>query len=473
MSMTPADVTVRMYQIAFGDCFLLSVRYAQDDERHVLIDFGQKGGVRRSEDRPRMGAKAQLEIAQSIAKRVGDVGLSGIVVTHRHEDHLSGFGVDEAARVIADLKPKVVIRSWTEDPDAPRDKGSPLEDPRRFMAGLDAAMGLVEMLRDTSFPAAKTATGRDVVRLAANQIPNRNAIANLEKLGEDDKSEYLSAASPGGPPVHSRLAALLPGVEIEVLGPPRPEFWEPIRHQRENDPDYWLTIQDSLTNAIDLGRPMVKGGLGRSSDTASPPDEARDLGAVQRVGEEDGQEDPEVAELSEAGPARWLVDRLRKQQLRSVFRIVRWLDGSLNNTSVVLLFRIGDRRLLFPGDAQIENWLYALTAHPNFRQIAKDLALVDLYKVGHHGSRNATPMRLYDMWKQRSPKAPLLAMMSTLHDVYGEADGTFVPNARLVAALKRAPISLISTESFARGQLFVDVSAPASGPRKFTVVDSS
>ena len=33
----------------------------------------------------------------------------------------------------------------------------------------------------------------------------------------------------------------------------------------------------------------------------------------------------------------------------------------MNNTSVILLIQACDRRLLFCGDAQIENWEYALT----------------------------------------------------------------------------------------------------------------
>jgi hypothetical protein len=32
----------------------------------------------------------------------------------------------------------------------------------------------------------------------------------------------------------------------------------------------------------------------------------------------------------------------------------------MNNTSVILFFEVGSKKLLFPGDAQIENWSYAL-----------------------------------------------------------------------------------------------------------------
>ena len=52
-----------------------------------------------------------------------------------------------------------------------------------------------------------------------------------------------------------------------------------------------------------------------------------------------------------------------RQRLNSLLRIVRILDDVLNNTSVILLFDVpGTKplRLLFPGDAQIENWEYAI-----------------------------------------------------------------------------------------------------------------
>ena len=36
------------------------------------------------------------------------------------------------------------------------------------------------------------------------------------------------------------------------------------------------------------------------------------------------------------------------------------MDDALNNTSVILLFEAGGKKLLFPGDAQWENWELAL-----------------------------------------------------------------------------------------------------------------
>jgi hypothetical protein len=64
-----------------------------------------------------------------------------------------------------------------------------------------------------------------------------------------------------------------------------------------------------------------------------------------------------------------------------------------------------DNKLLFPGDAQIENWAYALSEPTDLHGMKKLLADVDLYKVGNHGSRNATPRTLWDGFKHKSAKS--------------------------------------------------------------------
>jgi hypothetical protein len=52
-------------------------------------------------------------------------------------------------------------------------------------------------------------------------------------------------------------------------------------------------------------------------------------------------------------------------------------DDALNTTSLILLFETGDKRMLFPGDAQIENWVVPLARSP-FPIL---LVTMDLYKV--------------------------------------------------------------------------------------------
>ena len=101
------------------------------------------------------------------------------------------------------------------------------------------------------------------------------------------------------------------------------------------------------------------------------------------------------------GPVRWLVDRLGAQHTASAMRLVHEFDKALNNTSVILLIEAGTKRLLFGGDAQWESWEYALTDAPKAKrdEYLPLLRTLDLYKVGHHGSLNATPKKsLFGLW---------------------------------------------------------------------------
>jgi hypothetical protein len=75
------------------------------------------------------------------------------------------------------------------------------------------------------------------------------------------------------------------------------------------------------------------------------------------------------------------------------------LDKAVNGTSLMLMFEFGDAFLLFPGDAQWGAWQAAL-ADPTSRDL---LTKTTFYKVGHHGSHNATPRAfLEDVLAQRT-----------------------------------------------------------------------
>ena len=67
--------------------------------------------------------------------------------------------------------------------------------------------------------------------------------------------------------------------------------------------------------------------------------------------------------------------------------------------------------------------------------------MVNVYKVGHHGSRNATPKTLWSGFKHRSKKKTengrLKSFMSTMPGKHGNARSkTEVPRQTLVKALE-------------------------------------
>ena len=89
----PVRTRVRMYQVGFGDCFLVSIEYDGPLEdgraaRHILIDYGTSHSPREGMARGRMA-----DVAALVEEHTGG-HLDVLVVTHRHRDHLRGFEVD-------------------------------------------------------------------------------------------------------------------------------------------------------------------------------------------------------------------------------------------------------------------------------------------------------------------------------------------------------------------------------------------
>jgi len=133
---------------------------------------------------------------------------------------------------------------------------------------------------------------------------------------------------------------------------------------------------------------------------------------------------------------RWFIEQSRKINSEQKLELVRDLDSVLNNTSVILLFETGDRKLLFPGDAQIENWSYALK-NTAWCDLLRD---VNMYKVGHHGSLNATPKSLWKLFRHKGDEHVhdrLETLCSTKSGKHGSVNsGTEVPRIPLVNDLK-------------------------------------
>jgi len=83
----PTSLTIRAYQVGFGDCFLLTFQYAgatrkSDKERHILIDFGTTGMPDKLDWDEQM-----MKVARDIEERC-DGKLHMVVATHRHKDHV-------------------------------------------------------------------------------------------------------------------------------------------------------------------------------------------------------------------------------------------------------------------------------------------------------------------------------------------------------------------------------------------------
>jgi beta-lactamase superfamily II metal-dependent hydrolase len=421
MAGKPTQVTIRAYDVGFGDCFLLSFQYASES-RSVLIDFGST--------RLPTGKTGQGKYLERIAKQIkADCGdrLTAVVATHRHKDHISGFdntGTKSPGAIIRALKPEIVLQPWTEDPDAARDAKKPTARSRGARLQRNLMLRNLENMNHFAGFAHKVASRLRGNHLRAtreqlsflgddNELKNRDAIVNLMTMGKR-KARYLHTGAPSG------LEALLPGVKVHVLGPPTLEQEPRIKTQTNTQADEFWHLR---ANFWARRGAIAKAHKGATIEPLFP----------RHV----------VHRRSPPWYARWYCYYAQIEQAEALLSIVRTLDNAMNNTSLILLFEVGDTCLLFPGDAQWENWRYALGQE----KYQKLLKRVNVYKVGHHGSLNATPKTLwkgFDHKGSASSSRRLMSLLSTKDHVHGKTDETAVPRATLVKALK-ANSTLIDT----------------------------
>ncbi|MGH0031940.1 MAG: hypothetical protein ACQGVC_19290 [Myxococcota bacterium] len=424
-------MSVVTYQVGFGDCYLLTFEYTgRTRNRHVLVDFGR---THKPDGRLAAQAPSLTAIAKDIEARVTSVPrgrLDVIVATHRHKDHIHGFGTNGSSSVLAGLNPNLVVQPWTEHPRLAR---TATRLPANLRSGRSFARALVEIdalahaVRavgdtrnlDSGLSDPVRSMYRELSFLGEDNISNKKAVKWLMSHGR--RHEYLNH----GRATH--MNRLLPGVKVRVLGPPTLDQHPAAARMRSRDPDeYWHLHARAFSKAAS----NLRQHAARRANTRLPQE------------------------------ARWFAHRLEEVTARQLLSIARNMDGVLNNTSLILLFEAGNQRLLFPGDAQIENWSYALFHAPasQRRRTLAALKKVTFYKVGHHGSLNATPKTVWNQLdrrsRNRSRSGRLVTMLSTAPDVHGHAErDTEVPRSRLVRALERES-DLIDTSAFSPGQLF-------------------
>jgi hypothetical protein len=418
--MIPAHLRMRAYDVGFGDCILLTFTYPDGSARHVLVDFGST--------KLRTPARTLKKIADRIAQDTGN-RLDMVVATHRHADHISGFA-GPSGKVIAGLAPVVVVQPWTEDPALASDALVPVAGPAS--GGTPLAAVAVARLEDMhAFAEAAVAemvlrgtrTGEGAQLRAATQflgevnIKNPEAVAALQAMGE--RHVYAKHGDV------LDLGDVLPGVRVDVLGPPTLEQVGELANMASVDPDqFWHVATATLPSAAD-GRPF-----------------------------------PDAAEATDPGQeARWLRPRIDRLSTEEVLSIVRSIDGALNNTSLILLLTVGSTKVLLPGDAQLEDWRWALETSPTAAQTRADLADCRVYKVGHHGSLNATPKEW--LWAafdtaNRPADRKLITVLSTMGGKHGKKErNTEVPRRTLVEALE-GTTDLHNTEKATSTQFWVD-----------------
>jgi beta-lactamase superfamily II metal-dependent hydrolase len=331
----PGAVTVRMYNVGFGDSFLLTFP-AADRPRKVLIDCGSHAAGYGPEPIGDVAAR----IVQDVTEIDGVPRIDVVVATHRHQDHVSGF----QSPVWKNVHVKEVWMPWTEDPDDPD-----ATEIRENQSG--GATKLHAALRLAGAPGP-------LLDLVANCLTNEKAMTTLHD-GFAGKPARLFLPKKGAER-KPFLSDSLPGVTVHLLGPSR-------------DPD---VIRD-------MDPPKGKGYLRLGGD--------RDVGSGGLPFRRRWALTPKEFDATAAFAHLRLPEKYRKD-IDALggdddLAVAVALDAAVNGTSLMLIFEIGKAFLLFPGDAQWGTWKAALSDPVSAALLKKTV----FYKVGHHGSHNATP----------------------------------------------------------------------------------
>ena len=366
-------VQLRSYCHGLGDCHLLRIDTPTGGVFTVLIDCGIHSSA----------AGGSAKIARVVADIAGlTQRLDVVVATHEHWDHISGFHTAD----FSGFSVGEVWLAWTENPhDAQAQRLDKFKG-----AALTALQASADKLRALAATPADTAlsTGLDALlgfNFGATGEKSRDARDAVVRLAPGNV-RYLE---PG---------AVLPlpagvGVTAYVLGPPRDEAA--------------LGVRDGPNSyGIAAALAMADGTVPTDGDPGAPFDETEGvpLSSPPAHGHlaaflADHYAGPAVLDpaprADDPDPPRadqaWR--RIDGDWLGAAATLALQLDDRTNNTSLVLALDLAPDHdvLLFAADAQLGNWgSWDAVKFSDGTRTADLLARTRFYKVGHHGSQNAT-----------------------------------------------------------------------------------
>lgn len=352
-------ITVRMYQVGFGDCFLLTFWFGQEPKR-VLFDCGSLSRTKAQV------AKIAKDVVETCTPAAGGARLDLVVCTHRHKDHVSGFDNP----IWKSVEVGEVWMPWTEDPTDP-DATRIRNRQSAFALALSKAIAPAASPDSTPLARKTARTTKDAqLALALNSLTNEQAMSTLHRgfAGNPQRRFLPTRPADADAPPETEIYSLasMPGVHFHILGPSRDE-----------------------KVIADMNPPAGAAYLAQFSVAAAD----RESGAgCERIWQIDG-----AAFRKQA--AQWTtfndddrkkVDELAEDPDFSVLAAA--IDNAVNNTSLMMMIEAGDQFLLFPGDAQWGTWKAAMD-----RATVRDLLKrTTVLKISHHGSHNGTPKELVD-----------------------------------------------------------------------------
>lgn len=405
--MADDTIRIRMYAVGFGDCFLLGFPGpGGSPERLMLVDCGVHNASQRGADIP---GEVIPDILKQARDATGMARIDVVVATHHHLDHVSGFrfqGWD-------DVEVGEVWLPWTEDPADPdalriRERQS---RQAKFLLGLDAA-------QDKKWKAIRAISENN------SGYTNAAAMTTLHDGFAGAPRRWFLPQRPGKPRSRRFAPKAIPGLEVVILGPSRDEA--AIRNMNPPSDESYIRLGPDRT--------LVASGEALPFKTffIEKPDYEKDHKDLVP---------PHSSEL----------DNVAKAGRTDALALAVALEQATNGTSLVLLLRFGETTMLFPGDAQWGTWDRMLH-DPETEEL---LRTVNLYKVGHHGSHNATPVSFVETYLHDAD-ASIVSVGPTGIESWGD-----IPRDELLDALGKKSAMVLDSDKVREAAL-AGKAAPAS-----------
>jgi hypothetical protein len=385
-------VTVRVYRQGLGDCILVRVKRSGHEDFKLMIDCGVVLGTPDA-------VKTMTRVMENLVSDTQDK-VDVLAITHEHWDHLSGF--TQAPDSFAKLAVGAVWVAWTEDPkdDLANQLRAELGAAKDKLKACASALRAVddgataEALEDIALiPLGAAASSSGSTRAAFDKVKARG---NVRLCRPTDAPFEIPDAD----------------ARIYVLGPPHdPTLIRKINPSTSNPETYGLAMNGG--GALPLGvvaalnkLQALDGQNEDPEDKAAPfhprvtiPLDARGRPAIVNKPADDGDDWRAIDRFFQdnyVAGADWR--RIDGEWLGSATDLALALQSYTNNTSLVLALELGDPGkgdvLLFAADAQVGNWesWQAWTCDSGGVKLTGPdlLKRTIFYKVGHHGSHNAT-----------------------------------------------------------------------------------
>lgn len=382
------NITIRMYNTgSVGDCILYLFKNGDDVRFTMLVDCGgyktDSKFIGPCVDDIRKACKDQIDL---------------LVITHQHEDHLSGFNLGRAG--FDKITVKQTWMSWVEDKTdtiAQKIKTKYGKKLKSLKASTERSLEKVSKLSAVSD--YKNAKKRlDTVKLNLEQTLELIAFESGElhgprlaagKRSNDDAMEYARSKGKISYQLPGKVIRNIPGaagIKFYILGPPRDEDLSFLKIETRPEEMYHLALNAKT------GTKTEKASIVHSGTVLQPG-----VSPFAEYFHECGAALSNFTGKYNSEKYKWRQIEIDSEDDGSEVALA--LTRLTNNTSLAMAieFEASGKVILLPADAQSGNWM---SWHkPDVMKGLKEGGgkdtneLLDntvFYKVGHHGSHNGT-----------------------------------------------------------------------------------